>query len=794
MKNRNKIKVPAYAFGNATNREMAGLVAYDNGVAYNPLQSSITRGIAPNNSNNFKQNVAANTSSFDMSGAISQLPQAIGLLSNPFNTSTATSDSEATIKSLTDIAQGASIGMSVGGPIGAGVGALVGSIGSKGKEANMTSFTDYDEGTLGTGLFGLFGNGKLKRERRRIKTNAYNNRTAVRGTEYLAGEAAEDNALMNTAVYAANGGVIPSLAYVDDGELLQTPDGRLSEIPEEGKPTDSNLVSIPDGTRVLSDKIKFPGTKKTIAQIGKEMMTSKKSKFNDKYAENANKLNQMNNQMIYDKLFDIQEQIKLQQGIQPKTKNIDSFVDGGEKIKPVRSWGGIKLLNNRGPSKSYGRNEEFEWNGRTYIVTGPGTYKPVNTKKNVRDMSIKGDIGWPTQFNPVEVDRSGKYPSRYGVNGVQRGSTLEDAYNTSFSTGDMLEYSNGKVKTVIDPYGLYPKNNKHKVATTDNNSSGTYTSNRYIDGQSTNTYTTTHSTNSGNKTSAVNAVNTGNNNTNTSNRNRVVTKSKTESVPAKITSKHIDKLNADIGEMAGIVKYVNGKAVNPLASTKVDTLNKHKINIPHKGNTQTESGFNLSNLLSDAATVAPIISNLFGGDAEYVQAQYNPYADTVRNAMARRRFNTDPALQSLYRNRAIANYNASQLNTNTGAGMAQRLQTAANLDRALTDLYSQESNINNQYLGDYANMLNNLGQQYVTATNLAAEQNAQNRAINRNIRRTGLSQLSQYAQNKQLMRNQAMNDKAMLGLYENFLKSGYSDQDINRFKQWINKGGMSYAG
>jgi hypothetical protein len=48
---------------------------------------------------------------------------------------------------------------------------------------------------------------------------------------------------------AANGGVIPNaLAYVDDGELLRTPNGEIINIPEQGKPTDSNLVSVPEGT------------------------------------------------------------------------------------------------------------------------------------------------------------------------------------------------------------------------------------------------------------------------------------------------------------------------------------------------------------------------------------------------------------------------------------------------------------------------------------------------------------------------------------------------------------------
>jgi hypothetical protein len=41
--------------------------------------------------------------------------------------------------------------------------------------------------------------------------------------------------------------------------------------------------------------------------------------------------------------------------------------------------------------------------------------------------------------------------------------------------------------------------------------------------------------------------------------------------------------------------------------------------------------------------------------------------------------------------------------------------------------------------------MNDLGKQWVNATNLASDLNAQNRASARNIRRAGLSQLSQFA-------------------------------------------------
>jgi hypothetical protein len=83
----------------------------------------------------------------------------------------------------------------------------------------MASFTDYDEGSLGSGLIGAFGNRKLRRKRAAIKKNAYSNRAAVQGTNYLQSEAYEDMIGMNTDTMA-NGGTSSSLAYVDDGELI----------------------------------------------------------------------------------------------------------------------------------------------------------------------------------------------------------------------------------------------------------------------------------------------------------------------------------------------------------------------------------------------------------------------------------------------------------------------------------------------------------------------------------------------------------------------------------------------
>jgi hypothetical protein len=85
------------------------------------------------------------------------------------------------------------------------------------------------------------------------------------------------------------------MAYLDDGEMLRTPDGTIGSIPEEGKPTDSNLLNVPVGTQVLSDKIKVPGTNKTFAEMGKKLMKKSNKKANNIYAENSRMLNERNN-------------------------------------------------------------------------------------------------------------------------------------------------------------------------------------------------------------------------------------------------------------------------------------------------------------------------------------------------------------------------------------------------------------------------------------------------------------------------------------------------------------------
>lgn len=598
MKSKKKTKVPAYAFGTQFKE-----------IGNNMLESA---------------------------------PDILNTLTTPFQKSNATTGGQAAAQSVSDIASGAATGFQVAGPIGAAVGAGIGLIGRSGEEARMTSFTDYDEGSLGSGLIGAFGNRKLRRKRAAIKKNAYSNRAAVQSTNYLQSEAYDDMIGMNTDTMA-NGGMSSSLAYVDDGELIQTPDGSISKVPENNKPTDSNLVSLPEGSRVLSDKLKVPGRKETFAQLGEKMMAKKKSKYNDRFAENAAKLNEMNNNMIHDQLFAMQESVKQSKGIKPKTKQIQAAALGDE-IKPGLGDRIVDAIYN--PNCKWGAGVQWgAGNNQWYHV-------PVNPS-NTQTTSTTT----PTSVSSTSVKRRRTTPST--------------------STGLIDE---GKPEL---PFTWYDAPSVDPVYDTD--------------------YDTVESP---------------------------------SATPNDISYRE----------------------------TRTDRRNKLFDKV--------------GNALSGIASLTPIMSNLFTGRPETVDAVYNPYATSITNTMRRRRYDINPAIEDLNRNRATSNYNASQINTNTGANLAYRLQSAVNTDRAIASLRSQESNANNQYLGDYANTMNSLGQQWVNATNIANEANAQNRATTRNIRRAGLSQLSQWAQNRELMRNQKARDMEMWPLYQRFLQAGFTEDDL----------------
>lgn len=626
------------------------------------------------------------------------------MISNVTGPATASTVSESRMQTamgtISGTAKGAAAGFAVGGPVGAIVGGVAGlASGITGKKGSVSvSKNPYDDTVdikYGTGIRGGARNRrKLRRQAEQAQANARSNQASLQMGSINEQEFYDD--YDNDIQTMAQGGMTSSLAYVDDGELLNTPQGVIAEVPEEGKPTDSNLVDLPEGTRILSDKRKVPGSKETFAQMGKRLMSKKKTNRTDKYAENAAMLNEMNDQMIYDKLFAIQEGMKKKQPIQ-------KFQDGGTKR-------GFRYKEEQtGKEHFYEIGETLPYKGNKFKVIDRNTAVPVRDYSSF-NTNMSADRVLTPQYqlssidiNLPQVDVSNRFKRKVTP------TTVNNINNSLDLSGETVSRPNSEVIPTRSVQRTAPKQRIISAYTVD---------------------------------PVENAL-----------------------------------------DISGETQARVGDEVAPYITSTGSTEEKPATSTTGKNNWLSGVG----NLFTDIAALAPAISNMYA-KPETFNATYNPYESQIRQTMANRKFDISSAKRAIRENRSISNYNAANYNPNTGANLAYRLQSQIAANKAIADLYSTASNVNNQYAGEYANTLNNLGQQRVQATNMAVDMNAKSRAAARNIQRTALSQLSQYAQNKQLMKNQKSRDMAMLDMYGPFLEAGYSSKDFASFMKKFKKG------
>lgn len=627
--------------------------------------------------------------------------------------SNASTGGEAAKESVQSVFKGAATGAKMGaalGPVGAVVGgiggAVVGSIGKSGK-VQVNGFYEDPTLTLGTGFKGAVQNKGLREKYRREKERVLGNRFALQNSALLNADWNETyDQYVDTMAY---GGTTSSLAYVDDGELINTPDGNILEVPEEGKPTDSNLVNIPEGSRILSDTLKVPGSKETFAQMGKRMMSKKKSKGKDKYAENSAKLNQMNDQMIHDQLFNLQESIK-----SSKNQSIDRFEDGGTTRK-YRKVGKEQYMYDPSSRSWLGPN------AKGYIAPTVVTTTDLNPYANVDN--LVGGSNYKLNELPINLPNVDASASATAANRIARRPRAN------------------MVDTVSNELDL---------------------SNETIDRLGTERIPTSYSASPTRKRTASSAT---------------TVPAATRSTRTNATTTYLPLIDNMLDLSAEYPSRLGQETIYTTPSTV-------SSEVPEAGSTRSpriRNSFDWRKLgqgLTDLAALTPVLSNL-GTTAESFDTVYNPYSSQILSTMAGRKYDITPARRAIRENRAISNYNASQSNTNTGASMAYRLQSQVAADKAIADLYSQKSNIENQYKGEYANTLNNLGQQFVSARNMSTDLNARSRAAARNINREALSQISNYAQNRRLMNNQKYRDMAMLDAYAPFLESIYKTEDYS---------------
>lgn len=703
------------------------------------------------------------------------------------------------------IGSGAAMGASIGGPWGAVIGGAIGgitsSIGSGGSVNEQTG--EYE---LPSGIAGLFGHSKsyIRNKAGRIK----NGIQARQMSEQVAADYYQENGYNELSL--SKGGVVPStMAYLDDGEMLRTPDGTIGSIPEEGKPTDSNLLNVPVGTQVLSDKLKVPGTNKTFAEMGKKLMKKSNKKANNIYAENSQMLNERNNQMTYQNLLEQQESIKnkktnKKQSI-PTYEEGTSGVSGRKKVKlkyiydPMLGGFGYTDPNTGGfvemndvrndllPDsmwiQNYNDSEEIEqpivlkqdtatksthnvgkrdflklpnknieYKGKQYKVTGNNEAVPVS--KNATDLKeINDGFNWNLYR---DVFTQGE-PRIIGPSGAGRYSTYQQNKTTN------------SIPNANDPYFI---GNMYT-----NGSWGDLTVGKRLS-----------SINPEFNTPALGVIGT-----NTSDSYSIPTITQDTAIPqtAVRSTPSTKRSTVQTSVQQPVQEQVTGPiqpfsndrpSLTELTSKPSKVLPKLNIGRPFVYNPSPDdavsNGLDMSSLYSTVATLAPLFDR---ERAEKVDTYtYNPvYGPT--------NYNIDPILREATLSDRIARYNMANINPNTGANMAFGLQSAVNRNKTIANAYATKNNAENQMAFNNAQIANQWGQQYADARHIAATEYAQNKANARNInRRNFASALNNWGASLRDKKQTSM-DMAALEMLQPMLNYGTEDNVLNRVNKILNR-------
>lgn len=575
---------------------------------------------------------------------------------------------------------------------------------------------------LVSGLIGSIKRKKQMQALRRRKETLNKTKIGMNAAAETEGEYWDDNDLAYTF---ENGGILPDLAYLDNNEVVRDDYGNIVQVPNTQPGTDNHLVDASTLESVLSDKIKRPGTKNTFAKEGQILSKmTKPSKGKDKFAENTNRLNKINANKAYNKLLAEQEAVKAAKGVKPKVKGIPAYADGKGK-KSFLNTPVVELLSDLNFNIFNRENEDIS--GAEAVVRGV----PYGRHESALNQPISKLLSH-SNYNKAAARNTA----------INLGSPTTGTWFAPLQTAaatpqgvDAVTYANDEPISVDTP--VQPTITQPVV---------------------TNTYTSAS--------------------------NRQVTK--TPSTTGSVTTKQTTKPN--------ITKTTTqrlSEPTMPLVNTSM-TIDWDDVvipvNIPASADEATKkralgkpkSGYS-PDWLSLAPTVYNTLQSLRGPEEEPLVL--NPYAGAVRSTMARRRMNIEPARLANSRSRAISNYNLANINANTGANLAARTQAAVDEYAANANMYATKQNADNAYLGEYANTLNNLGQQFVQSRTLANDLNAKNRAAARSFGTAAVSQLGQWSQVNRQMKNQAARDNMIYPYLANFLAYGNPTELIQQMNR-----------
>lgn len=610
--------------------------------------------------------------------------------------------------------------------------------GEAGSVNQQTGEIDY-----GSGLSKVFGRSKnsLRRESNRIK-NSLVDRELTEKLNYDYYNDPNHSANMNVFA-AAEGAVVrkPVLAKVSPGELRIDPNTlKYEEIPGDGgKPNDDDNV-----TKIL-------GEGEIIASNAEHMKmpNGKTPADNAKIILDSNMSEQQKKKMIK-KLTNWQEANKT------KPQEYAMYDEGTGKVK----------------ARKKEKIEYVVWDGKFGYFDANGGFHDMSgiSNQNLPDSAYLGRYEYVDA--PIKKGNVGKHTS------------TELDFNTSRHTRDGVNdkksesnWRKSPTQEEIDAFYGYDRKKVSETVTKDRSERINNKNRKYsIENES------------GMVDSIPEVVVTGRKPTKKVNvaTNKNTKGVSTTSTPISVTGAIKNPILPEYDRLSFAepfqfnnqhLRYAPGNYV-PIKPLDIEVEDEVVDEIGLPGN-RTRSGINWGDLAYKAASIfTPLFDKEKSESVQYQVpiAKYRPtYVDI------------DPQRRAIDESYAMARYNQSNISPSTGAGMAYGLQAASNRAKQLSDVYSWQTNAQNNLIGRNVDTYNKWSADYAGIMNNVYDKAAANRATARNINRQNVATaLKNWGQIRRDDKAYEM-DKMKLQMLDPMLQYGYENYD--NYLKWKKENG-----
>ena len=645
----------------------------------------------------------------------------------------------------------AATGSDIGGSIMPGWGHLIGAVAGGLVGSFKQGSVDPNTGEITYG--GIFGrsNHSLRSESNRIK----NNIRAKTMTQGVQADYYNNPNVQTQPILAAEGGIMrkPVDALVSKGELIYDPTTKkLRQVPgSEGKPNkaDDVYAKLYEGDVVISNSpTMLMANGKTPAQNLMGMV--------DKYATGGT---------VKAREAIIKKVVNWQEANKTKPQEYAMYDEGTGKVK----------------ARKKEKIDYVVWNGKFGYFDAEGGFHDMSdvSNPNLPDSSYLGRYEWVDA--PIKKKNVGKHTSteldfntsrhtRDGVNDKKSESNWRKS-PTQEEIDAFYGYDRKKVsETVVKDRSerINNKNRKYLIENENENEMAGTLPEVVVTAPKINKASLKKDT--GKKSS--------------SGKTTATTPQESKLTPEQIA----ESLRiADIGErhwLRGPISESN-QSLAGLAQTTPEKLKIQKLAAPSSPrnyvdyNDSTDFNTNWGDLAYKAAS---IFTPLFDREkAESVQYQvpivkYRPTS-----------VNIDPQRRAIDESYAMARYNQANISSNTGAGMAYGLQAATNRAKQLSDVYSWQTNAQNNLIGQNVDTYNKWSADYANIMNNVYDKAAANRATARNINRQNVATaLKNWGQIRRDDKAYEM-DRMKLHMLDPMLQYGYENYD--NYLKWKKENG-----